>query len=90
MQSRLPVCLRELEDLVMSLRLAERKLHLCDKMIAAADAESKRTQRRIRTVATALEVDDEEMIMREDERRELEREISILEVKASTTAHRIG
>lgn len=80
MHMRLPKCLREIEDLESSLRIAERKLNLCDKMIGAADVETKRTQRKIRTITQKLEVDDEEMLLREDERRELKREISILEV----------
>lgn len=81
MQQRLPLCLQELEQLDWSLRLAERKLFLCDKMIGAADVEAKRLQRKIHTITTKLEEDDEEMLLREDERRELQREISILEIE---------
>ena len=80
-QQRLPLCLKELEQLDWSLRLAERKLHLCDKMINAADVESKRAQRKIHTITAKLDDDDEEMLLREDERRELQREASILEIE---------
>ena len=81
MQQRLPHCLLELEQLDWSLQLAERKLHLCDKMIVAADIEAKRAQRKIHTITTKLEGDDEEMLLREDERRELQRDVTILEIE---------
>jgi hypothetical protein len=83
MQQRLPRCLQEIESLSESLRLAERKLFICDKMIGASDQETKRAQRRMRTLSTRLEADDDDMLLREDERRELQREISILEIEFS-------
>ena len=49
-------------------------------MIAAADVESKRAQRKVRATSASLEADDEDMLLREDERRELKRELSVLEV----------
>jgi hypothetical protein len=81
MQQRLPLCIRELDNLLNSLRIAERKLLICVKMISAADVETKRAQRKMRTITTKLEEDDEEMLLREDERRELQREVSVLEIE---------
>jgi len=81
MQSRLPNILTELDDLQVSLRLAERKLLVCSKMIKEAETECLRCQRTMAAINHKLEVDDEEMTMLEDERRDLERELGIVEVE---------
>jgi hypothetical protein len=80
-QSRLPNCFKELESLSESVRLAERKLLVCNKMISEAEAESERCQRVMREISERLHIDDQEMVMFESERRELKRELSITEVE---------
>jgi hypothetical protein len=80
-QGRLPNVFKELESLHESMRLAERKLLVCNKMIAEAETESERCQRVMREVSERLRIDDEEMIMFESERRELKRELNISEVE---------
>lgn len=81
MQSRLPLCLTEMEDLQEGLRLAERKLAVIRKMIVEAEAETHRCQRSIQIVGEKLARDDETMEYTEDERRDLMKEQSILEVE---------
>jgi len=81
MQQRLPNVLHELDDLQESLRLAERKLLVCQKMIDEAQVEMDRSQSGMGIVSHKLEIDDEEMTLLEDERKELERELAILEVE---------
>jgi len=81
MQARLPNVLHELDDLQESLRLAERKLLVCQKMIDEAQLEMDQSQSGMGVVSHKLEIDDEEMTLLEDERRELERELAILEVE---------
>ena len=77
MQARLPNVLHELDDLQESLRLAERKLLVCQKMIDEAQLEMDQAQSGMGIVSRKLEIDDEEMTLLEDERRELERELAI-------------
>ena len=81
MQARLPICLTEMEDLQEGLRLAERKLGVIRKMIVEAEAETHRCQRSIQIVCEKLARDDETMEYTEDERRDLMKEQSILEVE---------
>ncbi len=81
MQARLPNVLHELDDLQESLRLAERKLLVCQKMINEAQLEMDKSQSGMGIVSRKLEIDDEEMTLLEDERKELERELAILEVE---------
>jgi hypothetical protein len=81
MQSRMPICLTEMEDLQEGLRLAERKLGVIRKMIVEAEAETHRCQRSIQIVCDKLTRDDETMEYTEDERRDLMKEQSILEVE---------
>ena len=87
MQARLPNVLHELDDLSESLRLAERKLLVCQKMIDEAQSEMDRSQSQMAVVSHKLEIDDEEMTLLEDERRELERELAILEVEYTQWAN---
>lgn len=82
-QARFPKVLLEIEALDESLRLAERKLLVCDKMILEAQAEAKRVQERMYFISDLLEKDDEDMTMLEDERKEYQREYGILEVEYS-------
>ena len=87
LQARLPNILIELDSLSESHRLAERKLLVCQKMINDAEAETNRCKRSMSIVSHKLEIDDEEMTLLEDERRELERELAILEVEYSQWAN---
>lgn len=81
LQGRLPICLKELEDLGVSLRIAERKLLICNKMIEEADTEAKRCLKGMRFVSNKLELDDEEMTLLDEERKDLQRELAIFEVE---------
>jgi len=81
LQVRLPNILMELDDMQESLRLAERKLLVCKKLINEAKMESEKSQRSMAIVSHKLEVDDEEMTMMEDERKQHERELGILEIE---------
>ena len=81
MQARFPKVLLEIEALDESLRLAERKLLVCDKMIIEAQLEAKRVQERMYFISDLLEKDDEDMTMLEEERKEYQREYGILEVE---------
>eukprot|EP00981_Chlorochromonas_danica_P003055 scaffold607_cov160-Ochromonas_danica.AAC.28 len=86
MQTRLPICLEELDSIAESLRLAERKLVVCEKMIQEAELETQRCQQGMQVLTAKIEKDDEEMSLMEDERRDLERELSIMEVEYSQWA----
>jgi hypothetical protein len=87
MQARMPSILLELDALQESHVLAERKLVVCQRMITEAETESERCKRGMAIVSHKLEVDDEEMTLLEDERKELERELSILEVEYAQWAN---
>jgi hypothetical protein len=80
-QSRLPTCLSELESIVESVVLAERKLLICEKLIQEAELETNRTSNGIKLIRDKLMKDDEELFLLEDERRDLLREVNILEVE---------
>jgi hypothetical protein len=80
-QSRLPTCLSELESIVESVILAERKLLICEKLIQEAELETNRTSNGIKLIRDKLMKDDEELFLLEDERRDLLREVNILEVE---------
>merc|ERR1711871_37435 len=86
-QSRLPQCLKELEILDESLLIAERKLLVCEKMIAEAELESKRAQENIFAINKKLAEDDKFMTMLDDERRELVNELGICEVEFAQAAN---
>ncbi|RYH22833.1 hypothetical protein EON65_18680 [archaeon] len=81
MQARLPICLEELDGIAESLRLAERKLFVCERMIQEGETETDRCQQGMRILRDKIGKDDEDMLLMEDERRDLERELSILEVE---------
>jgi hypothetical protein len=85
-QSRLPLCLAEMDSVAESLRLAERKLLVCEKLIQEAELECDRCQKGIRIASTKLARDEEEMMLFEDERRELQRELDIFEIEYSQWA----
>lgn len=80
-QARLPICIAELEDLAVGLRLAERKLLVVSKMIMEAEVETRQVQQAITDVNNRLLRDDETMEYTEDERRELIREQGILDIE---------
>ena len=81
MQSRMPSILLELDALQESHVLAERKLVVCQRMITEAESETERCKKGMAIVSHKLEIDDEEMTLLEEERKELERELNILEVE---------
>jgi hypothetical protein len=78
-QQRTPQILIELEVLSESLRLAERKLLVVDKMITEAELESKKAQRRILDLNTRVQEDDEQLTLLDEERRQLIEELSLTE-----------
>ena len=90
MQSRLPICLKELSELSDSIRLAERKLILCSKMISEAELETQRCRKNIQLLNEKLERDDQTMEMLEDQRKEVLRELNILEVEFAQWAKVFG
>jgi hypothetical protein len=81
MQVRLPNVLLELDMIAESLRLTERKLLVCEKMITEAELETQRAHQTMLMLQEKLEQDDEDMALLEDERRELQRELAICEVE---------
>ena len=87
LQSRLPLCLAEMDSVQESIRLTERKLLICEKMITEAEAESDRCEKGIQSITRLLDQDDEDMLMVEDERRGYKRELSILEIEYSQWAN---
>jgi hypothetical protein len=87
MQSRLPICIMEIEGVEESTRLAERKLLVCEKMIQEAELESEMSQKGMRIINKQLERDDEELTLMEDERRDLQRELGIFEMEYAQWAH---
>jgi hypothetical protein len=90
MQSRLPRCLLELEGLEESLRLAERKLLICEKMILEAEVDTERCQSSMQKIMRVLEKDDENFTLIQDERKNFQRELSILEIEYAQWAHTFG
>eukprot|EP01040_Poterioochromonas_malhamensis_P013046 gene13046-14311_t len=90
MQSRLPVCLTELDSIAESVILAEKKLSVCEKLIVEAQAETSRTQQGIKLIREKLMRDDEELFLLEDERRDLLRELQILETEYAQWARMLG
>lgn len=81
MQTRLPKVLLELDMIAESLRLTERKLLVCEKLITEAELETERAHSTVQRLQEKLEQDDEDLNMLEDERRELQREMAIQEVE---------
>jgi hypothetical protein len=81
MQIRLPNVLIELDMIAESLRLTERKLLVCEKMITEAELETQKAHNTMLQLQERLEQDDEDMALLEDERRELQRELTICEVE---------
>lgn len=81
LQMRLPQCLAEISGVVESLRLTERKLLICDKLITEAEAETDRCQFAMQSIMAKLDRDDDEMTLMEEERRDLQRELNILEME---------
>lgn len=82
-QSRLPVCLYELDTIIESIQLSERKLLVCEKLIEEAESEALRCQESIKTIRQQLIKDDEELFLLEDERKNLIRECNIFEIEYS-------
>ena len=80
-QTRLPNCLKEMDAAQESIRLTERKLMLCNKMIQEAEAEADRCEKGMHSISRQLEQDDEDMQLLEDERRQMKRELNILEIE---------
>ena len=80
-QNRLPNCLKEMDAAQESIRLTERKLMLCNKMIQEAEAEADRCEKGMQSISRQLEQDDEDMQLLEDERRLMKRELNILEIE---------
>ena len=86
LQARLPTCIMEVEGIEESIRLTERKLLVCEKMILEAELESGRAQKGMRICSRKLEQDDEDLSLMEDERRDLQRELGIFEIEYSQWA----
>ena len=82
-QTRLTQCSNELNELWTSMRLAERKIAVCQGLIEEAESESSRCESDIEMCNTELAEDDEIMEMTEEERNDVFREIKILEVEFS-------
>ena len=80
-QVRLPACLKEIDDLSLGLRLAERKLSICKQMVREMETEAHRCELAMASVHDLLVKDDEMMTMSEDERKEHTKELAILEVE---------
>lgn len=87
MQHRLPVLLVEIDSVQESIRLAERKLMVCEKMIQEAELESARAHKGIRICRKKIEKDDEDFLLLEDERRALIRECGIFEIEYAQWAN---
>jgi hypothetical protein len=82
-QARLPIVLVELDMISESIRLTERKLLVCEKMIVEAEIESTNLHQTMKLLQEKLEKDDEDMLLLEDERRLIQRELSIVEIEYS-------
>lgn len=80
-QARLPMCLKEIDDLIAGTRLAERKLLICNQMIRETETEAHRCEVAMESVHDLLVKDDELMTMTEDERKIHNKELAILEVE---------
>ena len=82
MQIRLPKCIYEIESLDESLRLAERKMLVCRKMILETELELRRLSYISDLVAEQIDRNEDEGRQNAPVQRELEREISILETES--------
>ena len=80
-QTRLSQCSKELAELWTSMRLAERKITVCQGLIDEAESESARCEADIEMCNNELAEDDEIMEMGEEERNDIFREIKVLEVE---------
>lgn len=87
MQGRLPIVLVEIDSIQESIRLAERKLLICEKMIQEAELESERCHKGMRICRRKIEKDDEDFLLMEDERRNLVRECGIFEIEYAQWTH---
>ena len=83
----MPTCLKELDVIMDSLQISERKLQLADKMISEAEIESKKSQSAIFAINKRIHEDDEFSTLLEDERKELVRELGITEVEFAQWAN---
>ena len=82
-QTRLTQCSTELEELWTSMRLAERKILVCQGLIDEAESESARCESDIEICNKELADDDENLEMTDEERNDILREIKVLEVEFS-------
>jgi Ca2+-binding EF-hand superfamily protein len=78
---RLPFCMREINALWESMRLAERKLKLCKRVVADAQAESVAIEQDMSRLRNVLIEDDELLELEDDERDIIEQKIAMLELQ---------
>jgi Ca2+-binding EF-hand superfamily protein len=78
---RLPFCMREINALWESMRLAERKLKLCKRVVTDAQAESVAIETDMSRLRNVLIEDDELLELEDDERDIIEQKIAMLELQ---------
>lgn len=81
MQERFPTCLSEMESLNDSWRMIERKLLVCERMVEESRLESLKCQKFMSIIAEKLDIDETELNLYEDERKDLIREMGIYEIE---------
>jgi multidrug efflux pump subunit AcrA (membrane-fusion protein) len=78
-QRKLTSVLLELDTIKETIELTKFKQELCVKMIKESEAESSRTHKGLIKAQKAIELDNEEMTMFEEERKQTEKELKVFE-----------
>ena len=83
MQKRLPQCIHEIENIEESLRLAERKVLVCRKMVLECEMEISRLSWLMGIIADQIDRNEDSKQFSKDQARDLDREYSVLEIEVT-------
>ena len=82
-QSKVGICLKQIRNLEETLRLGDRKVEVCRKLVYEAEAESQRCRVASAVVMKDLKLDDISMVMGDKERNDKEIELRTIDVEAA-------
>ena len=82
-QAKVGICLKQIRNLEETLRLGDRKVEVCRKLVYEAEAESQRCRVASAVVMQDLKLDDVTMVMGDKERNDKEIELRTIDVEAA-------
>ena len=82
-QARVGICLKQIRNLEETLRLGDRKVEVCRKLVYEAEAESQRCRVASAVVMQDLKLDDVTMLLGDKERNDKEIELRTIDVEAA-------